>query len=280
MPASHAAAVAAAAQAADDLRQHFADLGSTEHPNGTIWRAYRLARQALGARFTLAALRDVITQLQATIQTTSDTLLQTAAAQGAATAQVQLAAYGDTASLPALDGVVRDAQLAVDLGIAAQLTSIVALYGVTQDPALIVGDGTRVGALTPAVCTALLARWLTTTHQGAFLATVRQAARRGGYQRQAIATLSARTTDCCLRVHGQIVDRDEPFRLVGTPRFADDLLNPPFHHYCRTTVALVPAGQGEDDLTAAMQAGARRELQARNQGGTTQQSRSGSAVAP
>ena len=58
------------------------------------------------------------------------------------------------------------------------------------------------------------------------------------YQKQAIATIDERTTDCCLRAHGQIQPLDEPFHLTGTPRFADEVQDPPFHWYCRTSEAL------------------------------------------
>lgn len=59
-----------------------------------------------------------------------------------------------------------------------------------------------------------------------------------GFQKQAIATIDERTTDCCLRVHGQTKPLDEPFKLTGTPRFADEIQDPPFHWYCRTSEAL------------------------------------------
>lgn len=51
------------------------------------------------------------------------------------------------------------------------------------------------------------------------------------YQKQAIATIDERTTDCCLKVHGQIQNIDDPFILTGTPRFADEMQDPAFHWY-------------------------------------------------
>jgi hypothetical protein len=58
------------------------------------------------------------------------------------------------------------------------------------------------------------------------------------YSKQAIAAIDERTTDCCLRVHGQIQPLDKPFELTGTPRFGSHMMNPPFHWYCRTATAL------------------------------------------
>jgi hypothetical protein len=66
-----------------------------------------------------------------------------------------------------------------------------------------------------------------------------QAAQRiPGVQKQAVAVMSPETTDCCLRVHGQIVDVDQPFQLDGEPRFADDMLHTPFHWNCRTSIVM------------------------------------------
>ena len=56
--------------------------------------------------------------------------------------------------------------------------------------------------------------------------------------RQAISAVDERTTNTCLEVHGQIVRNKEKFHLIGTPRFRDYMLNPPFHDYCRTATSI------------------------------------------
>ena len=58
------------------------------------------------------------------------------------------------------------------------------------------------------------------------------------FMRQACCAIDERTTNCCLMVNGQIVGQREKFVLRGTPRFRDEMKNPPFHHYCRTAVTL------------------------------------------
>lgn len=84
------------------------------------------------------------------------------------------------------------------------------------------------------------------------------------YQKQAIATIDERTTDCCLRVHGQIQPLDEPFHLTGTPRYADEIQDPPFHWYCRTAEALYHESFEEIGIpTSKMQEAADLELEAR-----------------
>lgn len=85
-------------------------------------------------------------------------------------------------------------------------------------------------------------------------------------ERQAIAVLDEHTTDCCLRVHGQIVGQDQPFHLTGTPRFADYVPSPPFHWFCRTATAIYHvAMEAVGVSTETMRTAARDELRAREQ---------------
>lgn len=89
-----------------------------------------------------------------------------------------------------------------------------------------------------------------------------QAETQGGmvYRRQAIAAIDKRTTQCCLKVHGQIVDIDKPFQLSGTPRYGSELMWPPFHWRCRTSIVLYhEAMESIGTSTPAMIAQARRE---------------------
>lgn len=90
------------------------------------------------------------------------------------------------------------------------------------------------------------------------------------WRKQAIAAIDERTTDCCLRVHGQIQDRDKPFKLTGTPRFRDEIMEPPFHWFCRTATALwLEEFEQAGITTEAMRAAALAELEARERTGTT-----------
>lgn len=75
---------------------------------------------------------------------------------------------------------------------------------------------------------------------GAVLTGAGQATRVSGvrYQKQVHAAIDKRTTDCCRRANGQIQELDAPFVLTGTPRYADRLMSPPFHGYCRTAISL------------------------------------------
>lgn len=280
MASDHAAAVALAEGAGNGLQEIFDLVGGVERPQAGLWRAYRLGRQALGDRFKVEQLNEVVLEIFARTQDLARELVAAAARQGVETARAQLATYGmpsrsiDTATL---EGQTLEALMG---SIGSQLRQVVVQYAVTGDALLIIGDGTRVGALGPAPSAALLTQWLTTTHQAAFAQAVAASPRAARFRRQAVATLSKRTTLCCLAVHGQVVGLDEPFTLTGTPRFADQLMHAPFHHYCRTVEALVPADQARDQVTQQMRAGANAEIAARAQGSSTQRQRSPTALTP
>ena len=83
-------------------------------------------------------------------------------------------------------------------------------------------------------------------------------------KRQAVAVVAGNTTDCCLRVHGQIVGVNEPFALSGEPRFADSMMYPPFHWSCRTSAAAWhPRFESGNLTTASMVSKAQAEISRR-----------------
>lgn len=101
---------------------------------------------------------------------------------------------------------------------------------------------------------------------GLFKAT--QTITRTEYMKQAIAAIDAVTTDCCLRVHGQTQPLDKPFELIGTPRFADRIDNPPFHWSCRTATSLYTVQMENKGITTPqMKEAAEAELKARERTG-------------
>ena len=81
--------------------------------------------------------------------------------------------------------------------------------------------------------------------------------------RQVVAVVDERTTDCCLRAHGQWQAMGDDFVLTGQPRYADKMPHPPFHRYCRSATALVQRQYAADDLTQRMRDAARAEINAR-----------------
>lgn len=80
-------------------------------------------------------------------------------------------------------------------------------------------------------------------------------------KKQAIAVIGQNTTDCCLRVHGQIQPNDQPFILTGTPRFVDQMQMPAFHWSCRTSIAMYhPVFERSGLTTANMRKSAEAQL--------------------
>lgn len=85
-------------------------------------------------------------------------------------------------------------------------------------------------------------------------------------QKQAVASIGPRTTKCCLRVHGQIRDVDQPFDLTAEPRFARQMMHPAFHWNCRTSEAMYhPIFEQGALTTASMRSSAMAEFNSREE---------------
>lgn len=242
----------------------FARAGTLDHPNGRILVAYRNARRALGAVKTYGEIMEILSGLRLAVQSTAQMLLSEAAQAGNQDAVNQLGFYGETgfylnnnaAILPALDAVLA--------GVDRQIKIVQAVTLSGGETTIILGDGERLGVVQPAPIIRDLANWLVTITMDSFFQTVQQA--RKPFKKQAVAALDGRTTDCCLRVHGQIQPLDQPFELTGTPRFADRLEHSPFHWYCRTSVVLY-LSEFDDGLTEEMERSAQQIMKERTEGG-------------
>jgi hypothetical protein len=89
-----------------------------------------------------------------------------------------------------------------------------------------------------------------------------------GLEKQAVAAIDQDTTNCCLRVHGQIQPLGDPYELKGTPRFAPKIAFPPFHWNCRTSSTAYHRDfeRGAQVTTTDMRRAARAEIRARRDG--------------
>jgi len=92
--------------------------------------------------------------------------------------------------------------------------------------------------------------WMTSLSSIAYTAGIGD--KMGNSRRQAVAQIDSDTTQTCLNVHGQIVKAQEKFHLTGTPRYADDMIRPPFHRGCRTQIIILPEDQLDEDVTRSM----------------------------
>jgi hypothetical protein len=267
---AHEKAVNAALDANDKLGAIFDGLGNASNPHGSIVRLYRMARAALlhnlqneaAALDTLRTLREQLYAVIGNMLTKSEEL-------GRWQAEKQLAALG-IAPVEAAPIAKTDIYAALMSAVDAQLQGAAALIlSGTPDISLLLGDDTRAGIVTPGVITVEAAKWAAILVGMVFRSALPNAKSERGadvYVRQAVAAIDERTTDCCLRVNGQIATLDGDFTLTGTPRFADHVHAPPFHWNCRTATALVRADAADDALTRSMREAARAELNARQDG--------------
>jgi len=261
----HAAAVRLALKTNRELKTLFNRLGTSEAPRGRVLTAFRQARRALAGNVNdLNIVRAILFELRQTLNDVAYTQLQAAADLGLDQAERTLAVYG--ISTPSHAFATTEAYEAWMATIDGQLAGTLAL-AVQGNESAILGDDRRVGQLSPAPVVREGARWLAFSSIIALTSVLDQGATGTQWKRQAIAAIDERTTDCCLRVHGQIVDNGKKFKLTGTPRYADKMHSPPFHWYCRTSVALVRAENAEDGITSGMRAAARAEILARQRTG-------------
>lgn len=262
---SHQLAVNQALRTVVELRRLFDRMGNTTHPRGRILSAYRQARQALAGAHSLYDVQRTLQDLRLAIDAAARLSLLDAVTLGTTQAATELASY----ALPVVQtGYYPANELQAWLtSFDAQAMQVQAIYLTSGDLTRIIGDGTRVGALSPAPITQQGASWIVGALAAAWgtavVASLDRAGARSDFVRQAVAAIDERTTDCCLRVHGQTAEINGDFRLTGTPRYADRMRNPPFHYFCRTATCLVRRDEANDAITLRMRDAARAELGAR-----------------
>lgn len=269
MPNPRETSIKAAQDTTRGLKRLFDHLGNREHPRGSILSIYRQTRRELRSNLNNPVrVADALSVMQFSISGVVRELFNFATDLGSTQATRELEAY----ELPIIQQY-----LSVE-GFASSILSIAngqmsaiqsAVAAGIADPGLLIGDSERLGVLNPNPIVNDAAKWLALVAvlawQKMIDASLTQAGAREDFQRQAIAAIDERTTDCCLRVHGQVVGLDRDFNLTGVPRFADKMRNPPFHWYCRTGTALVRKKDAEDKLTQQMKHASQLELQARKE---------------
>ena len=266
----HERAVRQAARTSAELKKLFNKLGNAEHPRGRILSAYRQARRAMKPDLdNLFIVRDTLFELRYSVEMAIGQVLRDAAARGTEQAERELNIY----DLPLSREIQPDDRAALTASLLVldqQIAAINALIAAGDaSEAVIIGDATRAGVLSPTPVIRETAKWTTgialLAWHNSIERSVEQADVQDDYVRQAIAVIDQLTTDCCLRVHGQIAELDGDFRLTGTPRFADRKRAPPFHHECRTAVTLVLRSEAGDGFTARMRKMSRDVLQIREE---------------
>jgi len=221
-----------------ELDRLFGMVGNASHPRGAIVSAYRVALRALRADTSPNAVRDVMRNLRNQVEREARQLLLDATAIGHKSAVTQ-ANYYQARIQPPPPNLARLEQQVVSIGdqVQAQASAAVGLALMEREEELIVGTESRAGAVRPTPIVSGLDLALASLLGAAFAAAM-GGTQQTDFSKQAIAALDAKTTECCLRAHAQIVPFDGLFHLTGEPRFADDMDWTPFHWNCRTSVAL------------------------------------------
>lgn len=270
----HELAVKSAIRMNDEIGALFGRVGTNEHPRGFVTTAYRNARRGLDVALKemdrLAAVNEITASLRRDIQTQTLDMFSTALEMGAEESARQLRMYGIRSPDPSLAavGLSDQSQSALDAILArvdAQTAAIRASILIGAEDEQIVGDENRAGILTPGGLTAAVGVWASALLWGSFDWWTGRNQGAIDFQKQAVAALDGRTTNCCLKVHGQIQPFDRPFHLTGTPRFADYMDWPAFHYWCRTSGVLY-APEFDMGLTDRMKKSARWFLEEREKG--------------
>lgn len=275
MANAHLQTIKAAEKANKDLGALFARMGTFEHPRGMILGIYRLERSILQALAKNDDRQSAIAELNRMRNLLANSmvgLLNDAVDVGDELAQRSLKANAEnvTPKAPPVTASVLAGWVAT---VDSQVSQAGAVISSGGDWGLVLGDDERSGIVTPAPVVRDGSRWLTQIAMMAAAGWLLSADEQKPdvYYKQAVAAIDERTTECCLRVHGQTVPMDARFRLTGTPRYADELDWSPFHWYCRTSIAMVRREDSEDDLTQQMRRAARSEIVAREDTGQRQE---------
>ncbi len=253
----------------------FSLIGTSSTPRGFAMTAYRNVKRAMKSALAesdpMTATRDVFLGLRSSIRSESLSLFLDAQALGADESARQLRYYDIQSNPGPSTGERVTAQAVLDAvltRIDAQYAAVHAMILTGADASEILGDDDRAGMVRSSDVAPLIASLAATLVWSSFFNWTTSHTPAGiSFNKQSIAGLDERTTDCCLRAHGQIVPLDKKFHLTGTPRYADYLEWTPFHYWCRTSIALHLPNY-DDGLTDVLRQSAARILAERSAGGT------------
>lgn len=263
-------AIQQAEGATDYLGGLFAKIGNSEHIRGYVPTAYRNARRAmktaLNEKSRNIAVAEVTRQLRTTIQANANQVLSQSIGYGLNYAHGQLSAYNiapDQAGSLDLSSQLESGSSAIMAVVEKQARDIQAVLSVGMDTDLILGDDEHIGILRPGDVISAFTFWTAGLLWSAFelyiLSFLNNPYYRNRVKKIVVSAIDGRTTNCCLVAHGQVQPFDKPFHLTGYPRFADYLDWSPFHHRCRTSVALY-FDDFDDGLSDEMRSEAQVEL--------------------
>jgi len=247
MPDPHSDAVRSATRTVEELGKLFDRLRAVRSP---IRTAYRVVQNAMSNANIMEAA-DALSTLEAVISAIVPLELQKAVEVGIEQAVRDLQLYGLESPTALSDSILQPAIAAAMATVQLQSDRAMSLVALELGDEYVLGDENRLGVLRPGPVIGETLFWMTSLSLLAYTTSVSD--RMGDdARRQAVAQIDSDTTQTCLNVHGQIVRMKQDFHLTGTPRYADDMHQPPFHKGCRTGVIIIPEDQIDDDVTRSM----------------------------
>lgn len=226
----------------------FADIGNSANPEGRIAALYSDARfaiiGALAGGAAISVIQGILDRLKRDVQREIAAIFNSSINLGVEEARWQLELY-DANILGGINLTTEkdSAMRAIMARFDAQHAAMLALLTVDASDEQIIGDETRNGVFNWLEIVEAIAYWAAFLVWQAYDNMIENSRNSAGNKienlfKMAVAVIDDRTTDCCLRVHGQIQPLDGMFKLTGTPRFADEMDYPAFHRYCRTGTVL------------------------------------------
>ncbi len=252
----------------------FADIGNSANPDGRIAKLYSDARYAiigaLAGGAAISVIQGILERLKRDVQREITAIFNSSISLGVEEARWQLELYnanvfGGINLTTEKDSAMRAIMARFD----AQHAAMLALLTVDASDEQIVGDENRAGVFNWLEIVEAIAYWAAFLVWQAFDNMIENSRNTPGNKienlfKMAVAVIDDRTTDCCLRVHGQTQPLAGMFKLTGTPRFADEMDYPQFHRYCRTSPVLYsPELDPGGVQRAKLLEDARHELKAR-----------------
>lgn len=270
--ATHKAEIQAANRVNKKLRVLQQGISPSLHPRNALTQIYKSTRKQIVANFDdIAELRNILFLFSSTVSRIVRPLIETSADLGRTAGLASLGRRN--ISTPGLSQIVSPtlitpAIVAIKEVADSQVAQTLAVASINGAVETVVGDGVNsVGFFSQGVLNKQINGFLTAITATSTLSLFEQfiagQIEANVFYKQAVAAVDEKTTECCLIVHGQFQLIDDFFSLVGSPRFADLIQNPPFHWNCRTATALVHASERFDSLTQDMIDAGARELEAR-----------------
>ena len=267
--ATHKAEVQAALRVNRKLRTTQDKISPSKHPYNALTQIYKTTRRHIYKNFdNLADLRNILFFFSSTVTSIVRPLFESSDELGKSAGLASVARRKIETDISFQSNNVVPAMSAVTEILNSQVTQTMSIATIGGAVETVIGDGVNsVGFFSQGVLNKQINGYITTLTAMATLSIYQQAIAdlisEDVFYKQAIAAIDEVTTECCLIVHGQFQRIESDFILVGSPRYADQINNPPFHWNCRTATALVHASERFDSLTQEMIDAAANELEAR-----------------